>query len=204
MATTTTIQQIVYWLEDQNKPGYYLTTSASYGADETIVGYGDIVSHNSDGANNLIDISKNMEFRDIIKLGIQAPPGTKFSLVGKSIMMGTSGLYELDEESLPDNVVLYFEPQTIYELDEEASADLLESAKKKMNEAEAKRIAQLANLNPDDYLSYIDVNDEFYNEYNTAVMEYYYGTQGVYTSETTTEKLKNIIIDVIYKGADNQ
>lgn len=40
--------------------------------------------------HNLID------FRGLVKLGIQAPVGTKFVINGELIRMGATGIYELD------------------------------------------------------------------------------------------------------------
>lgn len=40
--------------------------------------------------HNLVD------FKGLVKLGIQAPVGTKFIINGETIRIGTTGIYELD------------------------------------------------------------------------------------------------------------
>ena len=49
---------------------------------------------------NLISIirkkHKLVDFKGLVKLGIQAPIGPKFALNGESIRIGATGVYELD------------------------------------------------------------------------------------------------------------
>ena len=49
---------------------------------------------------NLINIIRKkhhlIDFRGLVKLGIQAPVGTKFVLNGEIIRIGATGIYELD------------------------------------------------------------------------------------------------------------
>lgn len=37
-----------------------------------------------------------LDFKGLVKLGIQAPVGTKFVINGETIRIGTTGIYELD------------------------------------------------------------------------------------------------------------
>ena len=53
------------------------------------------------------------------KLGIQAPPGTKAVINGKEIMVGRTGIYELDEDIAI--TTLRFERPRKYIKDEDAS-----------------------------------------------------------------------------------
>ena len=39
---------------------------------------------------------KLVDFKGLVKLGIQAPIGTKFVLNGETIRIGATGVYELD------------------------------------------------------------------------------------------------------------
>lgn len=59
----------------------------------------------------LIRVKHNLrDFKGLVKLGIQAPVGTKFVLNGETIRIGATGIYELDYTV---NIKkLYFESDT--------------------------------------------------------------------------------------------
>ena len=81
-------------------------------------------------------------YEKIFKLGIQAPPGTVFYLSTglapssdsyKRIMMGRSGLYELDETV--EITGLYFEQPCQYSIDEEATQQSIDAGIEIMKDA---------------------------------------------------------------------
>ena len=68
-------------------------------------------------------------FRDcpsIIQLGIQSLPGTKFFVNGNynPVIVGSSGIYELDLDGLAEITKLYFSGQSIVDI-ENSSMDLI-------------------------------------------------------------------------------
>lgn len=69
------------------KNGYYAGHVGQL--DQTFVA-GDSVVMIIRKKHNLID------FKGLVKLGIQAPVGTKFVLNGETIRIGATGIYELD------------------------------------------------------------------------------------------------------------
>ena len=203
-----TIGQIVYNLEDQNNPGMYLSTSE------------DGSKINSHDRYNTQEVSKRDIFssvfnNDVIlsKLGIQAPPGTRFVLNGKNIMIGTSGLYELDEESLPEITKGNFKfiAPDLYELDETLTQELLDSSIEALNTLEAERTKAINEIKPDengnltDYEAYLALNQDFIEQYNEAQVNYLYALSGVYVKvENPNTTLYNIIIDYIQEGESTE
>lgn len=203
-----TIGQIVYNLEDQNNPGMYLST-----IDDTVTGE-TISSHDRYAElKNKRNIFSSVFNKDVIlsKLGIQAPPGTRFVLNGKNIIIGTSGLYELDEESLPEiekGAFKFIAPE-LYELDETLTQELLNSSIEALNTLEAERIKAINEIKPDengnltteDYEVYLTLNQDFIEKYNEAQVNYLYALSGVYVKvENPNTTLYNIIIDYIQEG----
>lgn len=69
------------------KNGYY---TGRVGQLDQIFDAGDSVITIIRKKHNLID------FKGLVKLGIQAPVGTKFVINGETIRIGATGIYELD------------------------------------------------------------------------------------------------------------
>lgn len=155
----------------------------------------------------------------ISKLGIQAPSGTKVYLNSggqndeQIIMIGRTGMYELDENiSITD---IYFERPRNYILDEEATTVQLLLGKKNMQAAEKERENDIKLLNEDQTIikdseeywnRYIQINDKFQKAYDTAKGQYNIGVTGIYklpnkdnpNAEENYKELYNIIIDFEY------
>lgn len=202
-----TIGQIVYNLEDQNNPGMYLSTSE----DGSNINSHDRYTTPQDGKRNIFESVFGDNDVILSKLGIQAPPGTRFILNGKNIMIGTSGLYELDEESLPEikkNNFKFIAP-VLYELDQTLTQELLNSSIEALNTLEAERIEAISEIKPDengnlateDYEAYLTLNQDFIEKYNEAQVNYLYALSGVYVKvKNPNTTLYNIIIDYIQEG----
>jgi hypothetical protein len=61
------------------------------------VGQLDQVFNAEDSVITIIRKKHNLiDFKGLVKLGIQAPVGTKFVLNGETIRIGATGIYELD------------------------------------------------------------------------------------------------------------
>lgn len=159
----------------------------------------------------------------ISKLGIQAPSGTKVHLNSGNendkqiIMIGRTGMYELDENiNITD---IYFERPRNYILDEEATTTQLTTGKNGMRTAEEERETNINKLKNGEtpyeniikdskeyWNAYIDINDKFQAAYDTAKGQYNIGVTGIYKlpnqnkldAEENFKELYNIIIDFEY------
>lgn len=227
------VGQIIYNVQDYYNSGGYISSSidspltstvnsSSYTTDVT--GWDEYKKHcfpiiNKKGIINAI---KN----PISKLGIQAPSGTKVHLNSGSendeqiIMIGRTGMYELDENiSITD---IYFERPRNYILDEKATTAQLLLGKKNMRAAEEERENKINLLNEgkdpynegqtivkdsEEYWAcYIHINDDFQKAYDTAKGQYNIGVTGIYKlpnkdnldAEENYKELYNIIIDFEY------
>lgn len=227
------VGQIIYNVQDYYNSGGYISSSidspltstvnsSSYTTDVT--GWDEYKKHCFPIINpkGIINAIKN----PISKLGIQAPSGTKVHLNSGSendeqiIMIGRTGMYELDENiSITD---IYFERPRNYILDEKATTAQLLLGKKNMRAAEEERENKINLLNEgkdpynegqtivkdsEEYWAcYIHINDDFQKAYDTAKGQYNIGVTGIYKlpnkdnpyAEENYKELYNIIIDFEY------
>ena len=153
------------------------------------------------------------------KLGIQAPPGTKAVINSKEIMVGRTGIYELDDDIIITS--LRFERPRKYIKDEQASKQAETTGTAAMLAADAKRQAALDTLredypvppsNEDDpnfslyWDRYEAIQRTYISEYQTGYSEYALGKNGIYVlpdpanteSDKNYEDLYNVIIDFVY------
>lgn len=203
----STIGQIYYNVVDNNN-GSYISSGQNI--------FNDIVSTMGGG---------NTRFT---KLGVQAPPGTKVVLNNtKTIMVGKTGIYELDDNIYIDN--MYFVRPMRYIKDEEASSKAKEDGIAKMLAADEKRKAAMKKLNTDfptipgdefledgetpnpayeEYWSrYNDIQSEYIVEYQEGLNLFNTGSNGIYVlpnpnspdSPENYEDLYNVIVDFIYE-----
>ncbi|MDE6284863.1 MAG: hypothetical protein K2M17_03880 [Bacilli bacterium] len=158
---------------------------------------GSIIS-NPERINIFNDVLSQTGIASIKKLGIQAPPGTICYINDQEIMIGRSGMYELDEVIIVSS--LYFVKKQIFILDSAATADQLASSKERMDYLEERRQQQTASLNrsdPEYYKKYIEIQEQFYKEYSVTLELYNEALQGIYI-RGGEEDLENIIIDFLY------
>jgi hypothetical protein len=199
------VGQIIYNLEDYNSSGGYIST-ANGNTTQTITSATDpeYETNKIDIFNrNLVEIYASKQFS---KVGIQAPPGTKLVMnTNKNIMIGRTGVYELDEDIAITG--LYFLRPKNYILDSETTEKNLSDGKKKLEAAESARKASMEELEK----KYPDHNDAYWSEYNQiqavydeayriALAQYNTGINGVYKLDTDNpyKDLYNVIIDFIY------
>lgn len=135
------------------------------------------------------------------KVGIQAPAGTQAVIDGQTIMVGRSGIYELDD-GIAINSLKFVQPVK-YVRDEATSNQHMDEGIAGMNEAQAiiKEIYYDENGNPKDPSSITEEDLKTGNEaciaYNEAYKKYLSGKNGIYTKGEVTD-LKNIVIDFTY------
>lgn len=168
------------------------------------------------------DIIAQMNADKFTKLGVQAPPGTRVVMNGsKTIMVGRTGMYELDEDVVITSI--YFVRPRQYIKDEAASELAKQEGIDGMIAANEARQRELDRLN-NDYAGNIPTNEEqagykeywerynaiqslYINDYKEALNSFNTGSNGIYVlpdpnnpeSEVNYKDLFNIIIDFIYE-----
>lgn len=212
---TSTVNSSSYTKEITDNTGTYIVS----GWDSYKAKCYPIINSKASGKPSIISAIGPINDTTIKKLGIQAPSGTKVHLNSGSksdeqiIMIGRTGMYELDENiSITD---IYFERPRNYILDEEATAAQLLLGKKNMQAAEKERENDIKILNEDQTIikdskeywdRYIQINDKFQKAYDTAKGQYNIGVTGIYklpnkdnpNAEENYKELYNIIIDFEY------
>lgn len=178
----------------------------------------------SSGINIFEDIIPNYNGAEqFIKVGIQAPPGTKVVMNEvKTIMIGRTGMYELDDDIAIRH--MYFIRPYKYVYDADTSQALIEQGIKDMNKADADRstaMQALRNEYPGGipsqstdptgfknyWTKYNQIQSDYIVAYEAGLDEYTRGINGVYTlpnpsdpdDENNYQDLLNVIVDFIYE-----
>lgn len=227
------IGQIIYNVEDYIGHGGLISSNAinpftnGYVMEDSS---GEIVNVLNNEKANKIDIYSNIleqcKIKNIKKLGIQAPPGTKFlisspqedlSKNGVYLIVGRTGIYELDLSGQGANILSYLSflrPQN-YVLDETESFTRAQSGVTKMNESKKKfdtsvnEIYQLyggaaadTEVGKTYWKEYDRLYQDFCIEYEEARAIYLQGVNGVYRKGSEGD-LQNIIIDFYYEPTES-
>lgn len=219
------IGQIVYNLEDYNFRGGYIST--------TYNGNDIISSQDNSYLNYRINIfNQNLvkvfgsDVSSFSKLGIQAPPGTKViinkmdenidnseSKEQSTIMIGRSGVYELDEDIKV--TYLCFQRPYKYILDEVTTQLKLQAGKESLEKAEKERALAIEDLNKkydniktstEYWEEYHIIQKKYQADYEIALNLFNIGVNGVYTlpnpdvptANENYQDIYNVIIDFIY------
>ncbi len=207
-----TVGQIVYNVQDYQTSGGYISTSTT-NLNTTISsannpGYDDAKIDIFD--SNIVDRFGSKQFT---KLGVNAPPGTRFILnTNKTILVGRSGIYELDEDIIITS--LQFVRPKRYIKDDAATESALNNGIAGFRDAENQRIASLADLDrrkpsmTDEayWTEYSEIQAEYNKAYQIALAQFNMGLNGIYKlpntsdpdSEENFQDLYNIIIDFLY------
>ena len=165
--------------------------------------------------NNFFDTNIVPSGQSITKLGIQAPPGSLVTLnTNKKIMIGRTGIYELDAGILVTSIV-FNRPSNYKKLDDETNA-LLRVSGSSISEIEASRANQIAALGaaptlpdpPTDaqvtaytayWNNYNSIQSSYAAAYETYLAQYNQGLAGVYIlDEQNPGDLYNVVVDFIY------
>ena len=187
-----TIGQIVYNLEDYNGSGGFLSTSNDRPS-EVISGCPDDESYKEKKVKifdrNLVEMYSSRKFS---KLGIQAPPGTKILMnSNKHIMVGRTGVYELDENIIITSLT-FLRPKN-YILDEVATDRSFALGVKGFEDAENERVNNLKILD-NEYNNkpkvkiywdqYTVIQTQYQVSYEEANFNYSQGLNGIYILPT--------------------
>lgn len=145
----SSIGQIVYNLQDYTNSGGFISTAQRIlesGKSETISsasGWEGYVANRIDLFNQ--NLTKRYPSRNFLKLGVQAPPGTRFILNGnRTIMVGRTGTYELDDDIVVTDM-RFIRPLN-YIPDLKATDEALRKGQEGMLAAEEKRSEALNEL----------------------------------------------------------
>lgn len=207
-----TIGQVIYNLEDYHSSGGYISTSSS-NHNSTIT------SQDSNYQNNRFNIYEDVVAgygaTEFTKLGIQAPPGTKVELNStKTIMIGRTGVYELDEDISITS--LKFQQSKLYEIDTAATEASLNEGINELQQAKDTLDAAIAELDQrkedtgmaevDYWQEYNTIYDEYETSYEVALAKFNSGLNGIYKlpnpdnpdAAENYQDLVNVIIDFIY------
>lgn len=181
------VGQIVYNLQTQ--AGVVSSSQTSWQTQTT---------NPADRINIYEDILKN-KFT-ISKLGVQGPAGATMIINDKRIMIGRTGIYELDE-GIPITT-LKFEKRVKVQYSEELSKEAINNGKAQMQTAETARKAAIAALDEsasDYWDKYIEIQNTYIIAYTKGKELYEKGLRGVYTQvQGEYEDFENIIIDFVY------
>lgn len=171
----------------------------------------------SSGPDIFTDIVSRYGAKKFNKIGVQAKPGTKMVMNdSKTIMVGTTGIYELDDGITITS--MYFIKPKKYIKDITASNQAIKDGVDKIKQADTNRTASLLKLGtePDrnnteifnDYWNkYNDIQTTFIKEYNEGLKLFQTGNNGIYTLPNPTniqapenyDDLFDVIVDFIYE-----
>lgn len=215
--------QIIYNVEDYGGSGGLVSTSKTDPSNRVYSTINGSYNNNYDyeKINIFEDVFKGIG-SDITKLGIQAPPGTKFQLNASSleneannetiapltIMVGRTGVYELDD-GLKINS-LTFERPKVYSYDKDASQNAINAGRAIMENAKYTFDQRCSQLQPllDSAIStdsqknyweeYQKAHKEYVDSYNKGRMLYIQGISGIYNEASGLADIHNVIIDFVY------
>lgn len=164
------------------------------------------ISSGIDIYNDIVSASSAKQFT---KVGIQAPPGAQIVMnASKTIMIGRTGIYELDEDIVITS--MKFVRPTVYIKDEEESESKKQEGEKIIKEAKAALEAAIAALGEEPTDPTSDAYKTYWSGYNEANETYItafqkgsailnQGLNGVYKEDKTViGELDNVIVDFIY------
>lgn len=164
------------------------------------------ISSGIDIYNDIVSASSAKQFT---KVGIQAPPGAQVVMnASKTIMIGRTGIYELDEDIVITS--MKFVRPTVYIKDEKESESKKQEGEKIIKEAKVALEAAIAALGEEPTDPTSDAYKTYWNEYNEANETYIaafqkgsailnQGLNGVYKEDKTViGELDNVIVDFIY------
>lgn len=171
---------------------------------------GDGKHYISSGIDIYKDIVNASSAKQFIKVGIQAPPGAQIVMnTSKTIMIGRTGIYELDEDIAITN--MYFVRPKNYIRDDEETESKKQEGEKIIKDAKAALEAAIAALGTEPSDPSSDAYKTYWEGYNEANGTYIIafqegsailnqGLNGVYKLDEDNPygDLENVIVDFIY------
>ena len=171
----------------------------------------------SSGPDIFSDIVSKYGAKQFNKIGVQARPGTRMVMNNsKTIMVGASGIYELDDDITITN--MYFIRPKKYEEDIEASNKAIEDGIAKIKQADLNRTNELSKLGAEPsrdntqafntyWSKYNSIQTTFIKEYNEGLKLFQTGSNGIYRlpnpdniqAPENYDDLFNVIVDFVYE-----
>ena len=215
------IGQIVYGLEDYAGSGGILYTDIK--SKQPMLGS----SANLNKIDIFTDVFQQIGVTGVTKIGIQAPPGTRFQInttvvnnpedkdsqfTPTDIMVGRTGVYEIEVPNMNINSLVFSEPLR-YVLDIDKTNKSIDNGMRLMREAknefekfldqfeELFDAAQESDSNNAFWQEYEKEHDKYVNAYEAGRAIYIKGQAGEYTKAGSVD-LKNIIIDFTYETGE--
>lgn len=205
-----TVGQVVYNLRDFHSSGGLISTSAKdYSQTVTSESSTYETARLNIFTNELVSLFGATAFT---KLGIQAPPGTKVVLNGnKTIMIGRTGVYELDED-IKITALQFLRPYK-YVINAGLTDKALQDGMAQLEAAKTFLHTSIANLdathpvkNQDYWNKYVEIQDEYIEKYTVALNLYTQGVNGIYqlpnpgnvNDEANYAEVYDVIIDFLY------
>lgn len=217
------VGQIIYDVEDYAGSGGFVSSLPGQGTVFKTINSIDNENYNNEKVKITEEILRQFSLDDasaeggrVTKLGIQAPPGTRFYINGdtnNTIMVGRTGIYELEDG--PKVGKLQFVIPKEYTLDTYETQQRINNGLKKMREAKEEFDSNLLNIQfaggsangSDSQKTYYQKYDEYHEEYVKSYEEgralYIQGLSGVYRATNSFQRLKNIIIDFVYNTVES-
>lgn len=205
-----TVGQVVYNLRDFHSSGGLISTSGSdFSKTVTSESSAYETSRLNIFTKELVALFGTTAFT---KLGIQAPPGTKVVLNGnKTIMIGRTGVYELDED-IKITALQFLRPYKYIintTATEKALSDgmiQLAAAKQYLQDEITKIDAKYPSKNQEYWNKYVEIQDEYMERYTVALNLYTQGVNGIYqlpnpsniNDEANYEEVYDVIVDFLY------
>lgn len=214
--------QIVYGLEDYAGSGGILYTDKK--SKQPML---DTINSGFEKVNIYEDIFSQIGVTKVTKIGIQAPPGTRFQLNTKAIetkddedsqpvqtdiMVGRTGVYEIEVPNMKITTLFFSRPQR-YVLDIDKTNKSIDNGMRLMREAknefekfldqfeELFDAAQESDSNNVFWQEYEKEHDKYVNAYEAGRAIYIKGQAGEYITAGPSD-LKNIIIDFTYETVE--
>lgn len=222
------IGQVIYNLEDYAGSGGLITTS-KHSLEKVIASTNNPnINGGEDYEVDKVNIfEKNIlntyGISSVYKLGIQAPSGTKFYLNstavpqedgtvlyagGQEIIVGRTGIYELDDDIKITS--LLFERPKQYTIDIDQTNEYIATGITQMEEAKyqfdkdyralkLKKDAVTSSMTNEDFWEEYNVlHEKYLKEYTAARVRYIRGLSGIYVQNQYLQDLRNVIIDFMY------
>lgn len=148
---------------------------------------------------NIITLATGSNQNEFIKLSIQSEPGVGLLINGNQIIIGRTGIYELDERVVVTD--LQIQPIKKYRKDEEATEKAKQDALDTFSKLEAGAYSEEKDLE-----KWIETYKGDIKNFNSGYIYYLQGKNGIYVSvkddnnEEVYEDLHNLIIDYVFQN----
>lgn len=153
----------------------------------------------TDLTTDLFGAGAPFEGKQFTKLGVQAEPGTRMCINGNEIIIGRTGIYELDERIVVTS--FYLIPDPIWILDESATQEAKNEALERFGKVDVD--PWTGGWDENNLPNWVNNTKGTIDNFNQGYSYYLQGENGIYKPKTDGEEqpiyrdFYNIIIDYI-------